>query len=282
MRALTTTIDRFCQRHPRFGIPNLIIFVIIGNVICYLFAMMDQTGYFLYYLIFSPSLILQGQIWRLITFIFIPESFELLFLFFFLYFYYFIGSSLERQWGSGKFTIYYLCGIIFNILYGFIIWFITGTEIYIGVNYLNLSMFFAFATFYPDQRVLLFFFIPIKIKWIALLDAAYFIYAVIVNPFPFNLMPLVATLNYLIFCWNDLMFYLFPFKSRVRPRVIHFKQETKRAEKEAEKRPYRYKCAVCGKTDTDYPNLEFRYCSKCAGYHCFCQDHINNHVHFTQ
>ena len=59
-------------------------------------------------------------------------------------------------------------------------------------------------------------------------------------------------------------------------------QLIRRINREQNSKPYHHKCAVCGRTDADHPELEFRYCSRCAGYHCFCQDHINNHIHFTE
>lgn len=285
MKALNRAIDRFCIKHPRFGIPNLMLFIVIGNVIVFLFSVMDKTGYFESYLTFSASAVfLRGEVWRLLTFVLIPGEDNILFLALFLYFYYFIGRTLERQWGAGKFTIYYFSGILLTVLYGIAVWLITGLSFGLTSSYVNLSMFFAFATLFPNTRVLFMFFIPIKIKWFALLNAAYFLYSVLVmwDLFPINLLPIVALLNYLLFCGGYLLDAFRPVKNRANPNVIRYKQEVKKAKANADKKPYRFKCAVCGKTDTEYPDLEFRYCSRCAGYHCFCQDHINNHVHFEE
>ena len=148
--------------------------------------------------------------------------------------------------------------------------------------YFNLSMFFVFATMFPETRVLLFFFIPVKIKWLAILDAVYFVLAIIQTPFPANLMPVVAVLNFLLFCFDDLVGFIRPIKARNSKSAVNFRKEARRIHRQQAKAPYTKKCAVCGRTDTDHPELEFRYCSKCAGYHCFCQDHINSHVHFTE
>ena len=277
------SIDRFCAKHPRFGIPNLMLYIIIANAVVYLFSQMDTTKfYFLYNLRFSPSHILAGEVWRLVTFMFIPEGgSNLLFVALSLYFYYFIGSSLEKTWGSGRFTVYYILGYLLLVIFGFIFWAFTGSSA-VSAHYLNLSMFFAFATLYPDTRVLLFFIIPIKIKWLALLDAAYFLYAFITLPFPINFVPVIAILNYLIFCGSDLRRSLMPLKYRVSKRNIEFKAAARKTEKQKASGAYVRQCSVCGKTEKDYPNLEFRYCSKCDGYHCFCQDHINNHIHFKE
>ena len=73
-----------------------------------------------------------------------------------------------------------------------------------------------------------------------------------------------------------------PSHVRQRQKTVNFKREARRIQREQANKPYHYKCAVCGRTDVDHPELEFRYCSRCVGYHCFCQDHINNHVHFTE
>lgn len=256
-------------------------FLIIGNAVVWIFSLMDTTGTVLWYLSLNPQMILQGQVWRLVTFALIPDASGILALLF-LYFYYFIGSVLEREWGSAKFNCYFFSGLLFTILYSFIIYFITGRSMSIGAEYIYLSMFFSFATFYPEQRVLLFFFIPLKIKWLAIVDAAFFLLEVIRSPFPYSLLPLVAVLNYLLFCGDMLFAGISPQRVRQKQKTVNFRREAARVRSEQSRAPYRFKCAVCGRTDTDNPGLEFRYCSRCAGYHCFCMDHINNHIHFTE
>lgn len=291
MKKLSNAIDRFCQRHPRFGVPRLMLWVVIASAVIYIFSMMDSSGAFLYYLMFNPRLILQGQIWRLFTFILIPINSSPIWLFISLYFYYFIGSTLERQWGTPKFTVYYLSGILFTALYGLIAGLLSGAYyIYITASYINLSMFFVFATYFPDHQVLVLFIIPVKIKWLAYLDVALFVFGIIqgavAGSLLLALLPIIAVLNYFIFCGDMLFDSIRALTGRARmrrsPNVINFKKATREARREAESRPYTRKCAVCGRTDADYPDLEFRYCSRCQGYHCFCQDHINSHVHFTE
>ncbi|MBQ9412676.1 MAG: hypothetical protein IJU29_06235 [Oscillospiraceae bacterium] len=281
MKKFSNAVDRFCALHPRFGIPNLMLYVVIANVIIWLFGLMDRSGALINALSFDPAQILRGQVWRLLTFALIPNSTGFLALIAF-YFYYFIGSTIEREWGSGRFTVYFITGMLFTVIYGFILYFITGVSYAVTAEYIYLSMFFTFATLYPDMQVLLFFIIPIKMKWLGLVDAALFLYSVITTPFPFNLLPVVAVLNYLLFCGEWLLDLLRRGKARRSPNVIRFRSEVRRMEREQKNRPYTRRCEVCGRTDTDWPDLEFRYCSRCAGYHCFCMDHINNHRHFTQ
>ena len=282
MKALSRAIDRFCQKHRGFGVPRLMLVVVLISAVVFIIG---GTGLF-NFLAFRPDLILRGEVWRLITWIFLPLSNNLFFVAIALYFYYMIGSTLEREWGAGKFTIYYISGILLNILYGFILWFATRTMVYIFPNYLNLSMFFAFATLFPDFTVRLFFIIPIKVKWLALFNAVYFLYAIVsgiwLGQIFMALLPVIALLNYFVICGDDLITYLRPLKLRASPQMINFKKAAKQAKRDMADKPYRHKCAVCGRTDTDYPDLEFRYCSRCSGYHCFCSDHINNHVHFTE
>ena len=281
MNSFLRWVDRFCARHPRFGIRGLMKYLIIGNAAVWLLSMMDTTGTVLSYLALNPRMVLQGQIWRLVTFALIPRTSSFWALIF-LYFYYFIGTALEREWGSAKFNVYFFSGLLFTIIYVFLIYFITGRSMSVGADYIYLSMFFSFATYYPDMQVLLFFFIPIKIKWLALVDAAFFVVSIITTSFPANLLPVVATLNYLLFC-GPLLFAAFsPARFRQRQKTVSFRREAGRIRREQQNAPYRFKCAVCGRTEVSNPELEFRYCSRCAGYHCFCQDHINNHIHFTE
>ncbi len=271
----------FCYNHPNFGIPNLMLFIVLGNAIIWLFTMMDRTGLLVNYLAFDPALILHGQVWRLITFIFIPNSYGLIALIVF-YFYYWIGGTLERHWGTPRFNIFVLTGVVLTIIYGFVVYLITGVSYKVDAYYIYMSMFFSFATLFPDMQVLLFFLIPIKIKWLAYVDAVYFLLSVFTTSFPLNLLPVVAMLNYFIFFGDSLISVVKRGSGKYSKKTVDFKRAVKKIEKEQAGMPYTRKCAVCGRTDTEHPELEFRYCSRCAGYHCFCQDHINSHVHFTE
>ena len=285
MRGFMKRVDLFCYKHPRFGINNLMLYIVFGTLAVWLLGAMDRTNLLEGYLAFDAAAVLRGQVWRIVTFVLIPESGGI-WLLLFLYFYYFIGSTLEREWGSGRFTIYYLMGMLLTVVYGFVTYFVTGRSYLMTANYINLSMFFAFATLFPDNRVLLFYFIPIKIKWLAIVDALYFVYAIFEGlgrgQGMMSFLPLVAILNYFLFCGNTLFRSVAPRSREQRQSTINFKRAARKINYEQKTRGYTRKCAVCGRTDTDYPDLEFRYCSRCKGVHCFCQDHINNHVHFSE
>lgn len=276
MKDPMTFIDRFCRKHPHFGIPNLMKYVCIANVVFWLLAVVNPVLYG--YLSFDPYLVLHGQVWRIVTFALYPPSTGML-AFIAFYFYYWIGSTLEQYWGTAKFNVYFFSGILLTLLYGILIYFITGIRIQLNAEYIYLSMFFSFAAMFPDMQVLLFFIIPIKMKWLALVDAAFFILEIVRMPFPVNLLPAVAVLNFFVFCGGELLRLL---PRRASAGTVNFRRESARIRRQQKDKLYTHKCAVCGRTDAEYPELEFRYCSRCAGYHCFCQDHINSHIHFTE
>ena len=252
------------------------LYVSIANAAFWVLSLVNSR--IMYYLAFDPYLVLHGEVWRIVTFALCPPSTGILAILVF-YFYYWIDNALEQQWGTGQFTIYFFTGVVLTVLYGFLIYFLLGMPISLDSTYIYLSMFFSFAVLFPDMQVLFMFLIPMKMKYLALVDLAFFLYAVFTTQFPMNLLPLIALLNFLIFCGSELRNIMPRRKSR---STVNFKRESARIRREQEHKLYTHKCAVCGKTDVDYPELEFRYCSRCAGYHCFCSEHINNHIHFTE
>ena len=232
MKAISRWLDRFCYNHPNFGIPNLMKFIVIGNVLVF-FLDMFSNGYVSWLFSFFSPLILQGQIWRIISFLFVPTSgyggmFSILWFAMTTLFYYYIGNALERQWGTARFTVFYGLGVVLNILVGFLM---GSTSMY----YINMSMFFAFATLYPDLQVLLYGILPLKVKWLAWIDAALFAFDFFFSIFSRQwitaVLPLVAILNYLIFFWEDLMGVVRRTGQRAayraNPQTINFKKAQK-------------------------------------------------------
>ena len=274
-------VERFAYRHPRFGIPNLMRYICIGNVIFWVLGVLLRNSVLLSYISFDAAAILHGQVWRLVSFLFYPVSSSPLLALLSFYFYYWMGSMLEQYWGTPHFNIYILIGWGFTVLFGFAVYLITGVSMPITGYYLYMSMFFAVATLFPDTQVLLFMIIPIKMKWLAIADAALFAFDIVTGfaVFPLNLLPLVALLNYLVFFGAELWRKI---PRRPSKTTVDFRRESARIRREQRDELYHHKCAVCGRTDKTDPQLEFRYCSRCVGYHCFCQDHINDHIHFTQ
>lgn len=288
MRTVEKWIDKFCQDHPNFGISNLMLYIAIANVTV---SFVDNfSSYSLSSaLFFLRSRIFQGEIWRLITFIFVPITGDFGILNFSVpgtslftavlaaYFYYQIGTMLEREWGTARFNCFYFMGVSLNIIFGLVF----GVS---SIQYVNLSMFFSFAVLFPDMRILFMYLLPMKAKWLAWINAGFFAWQIFNNLrmglLLYALLPTVSILNFFIFFWSDFTEALAYRKRRYQhqhsQQTVNFKKASKSV---YEKKGYIHKCAVCGKTDTEYPDLEFRYCSKCNGYYCYCMEHINQHEH---
>ena len=292
MKKLNAAVDRFAREHPRFGIPNLMLWIVGCNALVYLLTVFAGYGA-VSFLAFDWAAIKSGELWRLVTFIFMPgyvTKDSIIWLVLFLYFYYMIGSALEREWGTPKFNLYYLSGVALTIFTGIIFGLVNGSAYMTGADYVNLSLFFAFAVLYPETRFLIMFIIPVKVKWLAIADGVFFALGVLGSLLRLDilnaLLPVVALLNFFVFFWTDITDEISYRRGRARHQTSHqtiqFKSAVRQQKKKEAERGYRHKCEVCGRTDTDCPDLEFRYCSRCAGYHCFCQDHIFNHEHFTK
>jgi membrane associated rhomboid family serine protease len=159
-------------------------------------------------LMFDLEQILHGQVWRLITFIFIPPDTGLFFAIFVLYFYWMIGTAIEANWGAFRFNFFYLIGILLNIAAGCI----TG---YATSYYLNLTLFLTYAMLYPNERILLFFFIPVKVKWLAWIDAFLLTVMFILYSWGGKLAILFSIGNFLIFFAKDLFMYTKLFFRRI-------------------------------------------------------------------
>lgn len=282
MKNFRRNFERFCYRHQYKGIPNLMLYIVIGTALVYLISMIDPSGMFVSYLRFDRNLILRGQVWRLVSYIFMPSGGNLLFFAISLYFYYVIGKIIERTWGTFRFNLYYFTGVLITDLAALLL----GINATIG--YLNLSLVLAFATMFPENRVLLFYIIPVKMKYLAWFYFALTLYELFLYPFPLNLFPVLALLNYFLFFGSDVLHILPDFlqpRGNKKPFGNFGKKQkpnpdwAKDYRSKTGQQPYRHKCTVCGRTDTANPDLEFRYCSKCSGYHCYCIDHINDHNH---
>ena len=290
MKKIYDGVQRVCAAHPRFGISNLMRVIVAGNVAVYVLMLLTQSNDVnaLNFLTFNLHALLRGEVWRLVTFVFVPAYSSPFSLLISLYFYYWIGSTLERQWGTPKFNLYYISGMLLTVLGTVLASLITGNYYLTvaGTNYVNLSMFFAFAVLFPNAQVLLFFIIPVKMKWLAYLDGALFAFDIIsaVGQHSWGgvVLPIVALLNFAVFIWPEVHYLRQRTQYQASRKTVQFRQAQQQQARQQEQQGYHHKCAVCGKTDTDYPDMQFRYCSKCAGYHCFCQDHIFNHVHFTE
>lgn len=219
---LIKLINRLERKYQRFAVRNLMSYIIIANAIVYLLTYSPAGSRLYYFLLLIPQLVLRGEIWRLLTFIAIPPSASLLWIFFALYFYYMIGSNLEHAWGAFKFNIFYFCGIILTIIASFL----TGAPA--TAAYLNLSLFLAFAHLYPDFQLLIFFILPVKVKYLAVLTWLYIAYTVIFEPLPLKIMALVPVVLYLLF-FGDSLFLQIRQKRQVYANRKRFFTEIEKA-----------------------------------------------------
>lgn len=206
-------LDRIAYKFRRICIPNLMLYIVIAIAAVYVVELFVPTVPLSIYLFFSRDLILAGDFWRVITWIFIPSTDRIVGLIFALYLSWFIGSSLENAWGSFKFNLYYLVGIIATVTAGFI----TGLTTNL---YLNTSMFFAFAAIYPDSELRLFFFLPIKAKWLALVDLIFFIIAFIFGTWYVRAAIIAALLTFLLFFYEDM-------GKSIKNQIYYFKHRNK-------------------------------------------------------
>ena len=294
--------ERFCFKHRNKGIPNLMLYIALGSALVYLFSMFSGNDLLYRWMEFDYDLILQGQVWRLFSYVLTYDAGGLLLTAISLLCYFSLGRAMENVWGTFRFNLYYLCGILLMDAFGMILgafWpmYAPIPRLVVNVGFLNMSLFLGYATLYPDAHFLLFFIIPVRAWIFALIDLIYIGYNVyILHPFfPFNLFPLVALANYFLFFGKDVvnllprswrynasrLFQKKPRKAKQKgkdPKVIPFPTAgSYQASTATVKAPYSHKCTVCGRTDVSDPDLEFRYCSRCKGYHCYCQDHIGNH-----
>lgn len=200
--------DKIARRFSRLAIPDLMKYIVLAMGAVFIIDFV--TGYQASsLLLFDWAAIQQGQVWRLISFIFIPVNSSPIFIIFSLYFYWMIGVGLEQEWGAARFNLFYLTGIVGTIIAGII----TGY----AVNfYLNLTLFLAFAVLFPNFEVRLFFFLPVKMKWLAWIDAAYLAYLLIISDWPGRLAIIVSLANFILFFWQSAW-----------TRVVNFRRQQK-------------------------------------------------------
>lgn len=282
-------LDKWEKKFGKYAINNLIVYLIGGYVIGYLLTFGQRfTGVpYLSYIQLEPSYILQGQVWRLVSWIIIPPDTSIIWALIMFMLYYQLGSALENSWGAFRFNVYIFGGMLFTIIGAFITYAIYGPNIPIGqfisTYYINLSIFLAFSTCYPDMQVMLYFIIPIKMKWMSifyLVIVGYSVVNYLIHGYLFAAVPIIASLlNWFIF------FMMTRNLQRYNPKDIHRRAEFRR-QATPPRTTYRdgtpiarHKCAVCGRTEITNPELDFRFCSKCNGNYEYCSEHLFTHQH---
>ena len=297
-------MSNFEKKFGKYAIKNLSLILIMCYACGYLMKWINP-GFFTYLYLNPYEIIHHFQIWRLLTWLIVPpDSFDFWTLLM-LYFYYSIGTSLERTWGTYRYNVYIFSGILFTAVGAFILYGVSsllGAQslgLWTTVNgyityptmfstyYVNMSIFLAYAATFPDYEVLLFFILPIKVKFLGIIYGAMLVYQFIVGYgtgsalFYYNLgIRFVITASLLNF-----VVFFFTSRRKVRRGPIRItrqqaaKQQSFRHEAKKGGSITRHKCAVCGRTDETNPELEFRFCSKCNGNYEYCQDHLFTHTH---
>ena len=276
-------LDKLERKFGRYAISNLTVYLLAGYVIgeAIIYLMPDLLGW----IVLEPALILRGQVWRIISWVLVPPTTRPISLLFLILLYYSLGTALERTWGAFRYNIYIFSGILFTVvavfaLYG-ILYAIYGMELplsavgLVSTNYITMSIFLAFAAISPDMEVMLYFILPIKMKWMALVYVVMALYYFIAGGIVNRVAIAASLLNFVIF-----------FLSSRNMRRFGPREQARKARFKRQSRPHmtyangaRHRCAVCGRTELDDPNLEFRFCSKCKGNYEYCQDHLFTHEH---
>lgn len=283
----------FERKFGKYAIKNLSIVLIVCYAIGYLIRMFDKSGTLILYLTLDPYEILHGQVWRLVTWVLIPPATgNIFFTLITLYFYGSIGTTLERTWGTYRYNVYLFQGMLFTIAGSFLLmgyfyllhgdvsaevkgaYFTIASQCF-GTYYVNMSIFLAFAATFPEVQVLLMFIIPIKVKVLGI------IYGIVLLFDFFRWGPEgkfaigASLLNFIVF------FFTSRSMMHMSPKQIHRRQEFKR-DVRRNTGITRHKCAICGRTENDNPELQFRFCSKCDGNYEYCEDHLYTHTHIKR
>lgn len=258
-------LDRLERALGRWALPGVSLYLVIGQVGIYLLAMLGRMDATL--LMFVPELVRHGEPWRLVSFLFLPPNTNFVFIVFAWWMFYLMGNALEAYWGAFRYNVFLLVGYGLTVGLAFL-----QPGAIVSNTFLAGSVFLAFAYLNPEFEIMLFFILPVKIRWLALFAWASYAVLFVMGSWASRLQIVAAVGNFFLFFGRDLWLSA----GLVRRRRAQAAVQRSRAAEEEEPR---HRCRICGKTDRTDPQLDFRYCSKCAGSQCYCPDHIFNHEH---
>ena len=266
-------ISRLESKFGRYSPPNVTLVLIAGQVLCYVATYLNRENggtRLLQSIVLIPDRVASGEVWRVVTYLFEPPHVNPLFAFFYWYLFYLFGTSLESAWSTFRYNSYLFIGYFASLAFALVgWWFGAGTQLATN-SFLYGSVFLAFARLFPDFTLNLFFILPVKVKWLALVTWILYGYTLLTDPVWLSkLMIVAAVLNYLLFFGRD-----------IRQGMKQGYRRTQHQSK-ALHTPTRliHRCRICGLSIKDAPRTSFRYCSKCAGQSCYCPEHLNNHEH---
>jgi len=266
-------IKRLERKYGRLAIPNVTTFLIAGQVLLYGAMMVQGRGGGrnpLANVSLIPEKVIHGEIWRLLTFLFEPPPISPLFVLFFWMLFYLFGSTLEQHWGAFRYNIYLVIGYLANVVAVFLAWALLDVHGVAASNsFLYGTVMLAFARLYPDFTLNLFFVLPIRIKWLALLVWIGYGYTLLTAEWMDKSLVVSSVLNYLVFFGRE----------HLRDWQQGQRRRSSQAKASATSRRITHQCRECDLNSESSPKILFRYCSKCAGQCCYCPEHITNHVH---
>lgn len=267
-------VDKLERKFGRFTIPNIMLYLILLYVLGY-FILETNPMFYFEYLCLDAQAILHGQVWRIITFLMYPPYNNLFMMLLLSYFYFLMGRLMEQMMGVFRFNLYLITGVLGHVLAALVIYLFSGQVVFLTASQLYLSMLLAVSVTVPDmQFYILYGLLPIKAKYLGLIYGAVLAYDMIRGNWVTRVTILLSLLNFVIY------FFL------IRRPVSGAKQVKRKVVYEMKaKAPTvgsRHRCAVCGRTEKDDPNLEFRYCSKCEGGLEYCKEHLYTHVHVSK
>lgn len=267
-------LRRLEQTLGRFAVPQVTLALIVVQVLTYAIVFTQapaKQGDAVARLQLIPEQVVHdGEWWRLVTFVAEPPFTNPVFAFFGWYLFYLMGNALEQHWGTFRYNLFLLVGYVATVAAAFL-----TPQLPASIEFLGGSVFLAFAFLYPDFQLMLFFILPVKIKWLALLTWIGYAFGLIVGDWNSRAMILASICNFLLFFWRDILDRAQTGHRRMRMQTAHYASRAKEP-------AYRHRCATCGITDKTHPNAEFRYCSKCAGGLAYCAEHLRNHEHVVE
>ncbi len=248
------TLDRLEKRFGHLAVPNVAMVLIVAQLLIYALILAGQVDWM--GLLLIPQAVLAGEWWRLASFLIVPPhiattAFQALFLAFYWYIFWMMSSALESAWGVFRFNLYLLVGILISVAGTFLGFVISSDSlIVLSPRFLYLSLFFAFATLHPNVEFLLFFVLPVKVKWLAWVMGAFTALAILAAPSMGARIAMIAPLL------NFFLFFREALVQSVKARKRRAKFDAERSERAA---TAQHTCEACGATERSHPDRDFRY-----------------------
>jgi hypothetical protein len=273
-------LDKMERRFGKYAVKNLMIYMSVLYGLGFLVSVINPA---LYYstLCLLPSAVFKGEVWRLVTWLMYPPSTSMFFGLIMIYVYFMLGTMIERICGNFRFNVFLIGGILLHIIVVMLIYLFTGWDVILTPENLNMTILLAYMALIPDAVFFMFFIIPIKARYLGIIYLVLTAMSFVSGNIAVKIGIAVSLLNFAVFYFTSAA----PAKLKLHKSLVKAIRKSEQVRNAAavkmkpESGATRHKCAVCGRTELDDPNLEFRYCSKCAGEYEYCMDHLYTHIH---